>query len=65
MYTLYLNFRHVGDLGNVEEANGAVQTSLSDSIISLDENSNRYIIGRAMVVSNLLRGPRGMGQIYY
>ena len=56
-----MNFRHVGDLGNIDESNGAVQTSLSDSIISLDVSSNRYIIGRAMVVSNVLRQPNGWG----
>ena len=43
--------RHVGDLGNVQEVDGAVSTTLTDSVISLNATSNKYIIGRAVVVS--------------
>ncbi len=32
------------------EVNGKVETTLTDTVISLDENNNGYIIGRAMVV---------------
>ena len=43
--------RHVGDLGNVEEVDGMVYATLTDSVISLNGTSNSYIIGRAVVVS--------------
>ena len=44
--------RHVGDLGNIkEEAGGVITSEISDSIISLDDTSDNYIVGRAIVVS--------------
>ena len=51
---VYLWCRHVGDLGNVQEVDRAVSTTLTDSVISLNSTSNNYIIGRVVVVSALL-----------
>jgi len=41
--------RHVGDLGNVEAANGAVETTIHDFLVTLFGDVS--VIGRSFVVS--------------
>jgi len=43
--------RHVGDLGNVVAANGAVETTINDFLVTLFGNFS--VIGRSFVVSIL------------
>ena len=50
----FIHFRHVGDLGNVEEdGEGKVSKSFTDSVISL--HGDQSIIGRSVVVSLILQ----------
>jgi superoxide dismutase, Cu-Zn family len=46
---VFLSFRHVGDLGNVQtDANGVVTLNIQDKVVSLQgENS---ILGRCLVI---------------
>ncbi len=43
--------RHVGDLGNIAEADGVAFEMKIDSVISLQSGDNGYIIDRSIVVS--------------
>uniref|UniRef100_A0A1W6SA21 Superoxide dismutase [Cu-Zn] n=1 Tax=Urechis unicinctus TaxID=6432 RepID=A0A1W6SA21_UREUN len=53
------NYRHVGDLGNImEDANGAVSTSINDSVVSL--RGTYSVIGRALVI-HAMRDDLGKG----
>ena len=50
-YKFSIIFRHVGDLGNIENAaDGTVKFTLTDHLISLIPDSDNYIVGRAIVV---------------
>lgn len=40
--------RHIGDLGNVEAANGAVEATLTDKLVRLRSANN--VLGRAIVI---------------
>jgi len=47
--------RHTGDLGNIEiDSDGNIDTTLTDRIISLYKHSRTSVIGRAMVVHELV-----------
>lgn len=42
------NKRHVGDLGNVQAANGVVETTITDKVVRL--RGSKTVLGRAIVI---------------